>query len=117
MSSAVNTLDRLLWEENDVVFETPYYVELTLQPHDSMTHSKQVASLVIPSSNFNFSAHNTPRAIFTNFPTFYKRCAALQLPKRTNCKLSVLVADAAKSEFSVEGSFNDFLNFSVTVLF
>lgn len=113
----VHVLDSLFWEESTLVFEPPYYVELMLHPHDAVTHSKQVANFIVPANSFNFATCNTPRTIFTQFPTFYKRCGALELPKRTNCKMTVLVAGAAKLEFSVEGSFQDFLSFSVTVLF
>lgn len=112
----VNTLDKRLWEET-TVFEGPYHVELVLEVDDAGTLSRQVATFMVPSADFNFHTCNTPRTIFTHFPTFYKRVAAMQLPWQTNCKFSVLVLGAEKWQFSVTGPFNDFLAFSVTVLF
>lgn len=112
----VHTLDKLLWEETELLLEPHHLVELTLEPHDSVSHSRQAAAFSVPAREFNFETCNTPRTIFTNFPTFFKRCAALQLPRRTNCNMSV-VAGPAKWTFSVQGSFDDFLSFGVTVIF
>ena len=117
LQPSVHPLDKLFWEETTLVFEGPYQVQLMLQPHDPTTYSSQVATFTVPSNDFNFATCNTPRAIFTTFPTFYKRCSALQLPGRTNCKMTVVVAGPVKWEFSVEGSIHEFCSFGVTVIF
>lgn len=118
LQPTVHLLDSPLWEET-AQFEQVATIEMILQTHDSTTHSKQVAVFTVH-TDFDFATCNTARAIFTNFPTFFKRCCALQLPRRTNCKLSVIVGStgvAKKQELSVEGPFHEFLSFAVSVIF
>lgn len=114
----INTLDKLLEKEDTaVVFEGQYHVELVVEVNDASTHSRQMAMFMVPAAEYSFRACNTPRAIFTTFPTFYKRVAAMQLPHQTICTFSVIVVGPIKWQVSVNGPFNDFLSFGVTILF